>query len=466
VKKHHVLIPDFELTAMHPDGKPYGFNRGRRVFVSGGIPGEKLTISMEKRQTGYFMADIEKITAPSPFRTRPFCKHAGLCGGCNWQHIAYDHQLELKRGIISEALTRQGIDFTEIKPVIPSDQQIFYRNRIEYSFSATRWFYEEEGDVDDPVKRLAVGFNIESRADRVLDIEECFLQPEPSHHISRVAKEIAIKQELAFWNLKQKTGLLRNLEIRNNTHGDTMAIVGFVYDEPALIQDYLTELSSSFPALSGLFYTVLADPLKGINGTVLKFSGQNDFITEISSNQQFRIQPEGFYQTNPAQAAYIFHLIRNLAGAKPEDLVYDLYTGSGAIAITLATDAGRVVGIEGMPSAVEEANQNAKLNNIENCSFVCGDVLKTFTPAFCEQYGNPDIIILDPPRSGTLIEIKKTMLQAKPRSIIYVSCNPAALAKDLKMLTTEYVIDTIQPVDMFPHTHHIETVVKLNLKPQ
>jgi 23S rRNA (uracil1939-C5)-methyltransferase len=350
--------------------------------------------------------------------------------------------------------------------VVPSDQQIFYRNRIEYSFSATRWFYEEEGDVDDPVKRLAVGFNIESRADRVLDIEECFLQPEPSHHISRVAKEIAIKQELAFWNLKQKTGLLRNLEIRNNTHGDTIAIVGFVYDEPALIQDYLTELSSSFPALSGLFYTVLADPLKGINGTVLKFSGQNDFITEISSNQQFRIQPEGFYQTNPVQAANMFHLIRNLAGAKHDDLVYDLYTGSGAIAITLAADAGRVVGIEGMPSAVEEANQNAKLNNIENCYFVCGDVLKTFTPAFCEQYGKPDIIILDPPRSGTLIEIKKTMLQAKPRSIIYVSCNPAALAKDLKMLTSEYVIDTIQPVDMFPHTHHIETVVKLNLKPQ
>lgn len=445
---------------MHPDGKAYGFDRGRRVFVPGSIPGETLTIMMEKRQIGYFVAEIMLIEQASPNRIKPFCKHAGLCGGCNWQHIAYTHQLTLKSEIISEALDKQQIDFKLIEPVIPSPMQIQFRNRTEYTFSSSRWFYESEGKVIDPIGRLALGFNPEGMSERIIDIEECWLQPSPAHHFSRLAKELAILHQLEFWNPRLKTGLIRNLELKNNTANQWMLLVGFTQDDPRIGQ-YMNDLKDKLPKGVQLFYTILNDATKALGGEVAPFGQASSELLEFSGKLKFRIRPNGFYQTNPLQASILFKLVSELAAAKAEDIVYDLYTGAGTIALHVAHHANFVIGIEANEDSIEDANYNAQINGIANVRFVQGDVLATFTTGFIDSNPKPSIVILDPPRSGTLIEIKKTILYAQPHTIIYVSCNPAALAKDLKMLTTAYSIACIQPIDMFPHTHHIETVVKL-----
>lgn len=462
-KKHHVIIQGFKVVAMHPDGKAYGFDRGRRVFVSGGIPGETVTISMEKRQMGYFMAEILRIEQASPHRVIPFCKHAGLCGGCNWQHISYTHQLNLKNEIISEALIKQQIDFMIIEPATPSPFQIHFRNRTEYTFSTSRWFYESEGKITDPKDRLAVGFNPEGKADRVIDIEECWLQPDPAHQLSREAKQLAIAHQLEFWNPKQKTGLIRSIEFKNNTFNEWMCIIGFAYfDERIAI--YLTDLQGLFPANTLIYYTIFEDVAKAVGGTTKLFTNTNAEISEYSGKLKFRLHPDGFYQTNPLQAAKLFEIVYEFADPSPNDFVYDLYSGAGTIALHLAQTAKQVMGIEANQNSIEDAHYNALMNGIENVKFIQGDVLETFTIDFINAHPKPSIIILDPPRSGTLIEIKKSILYAKPQTIVYVSCNPAALAKDLKMLTTDYIIARIQPVDMFPHSHHIETVVKLTRK--
>lgn len=445
---------------MHPDGKAYGFDRGRRVFVPGSIPEELLTITMEKRQIGYFVAETICIEQASSFRTQPFCKHAGLCGGCNWQHISYDYQLRLKSEIIKEALIKQQIDFNIIEPVIPSPLTTHFRNRTEYSFSSSRWFYESEGKITDPLNRLALGFNPEGMNERIIDIEECWLQPPPAHHFSRLVKNLAILHQLEFWNPRLKTGIIRNLELKNNTANQWMLIVGFTVNDTRINQ-YLNDLKNNLPHETQLYYTILDDAAKAIGGEANSCTHTNYEVFEYSGNLKFRIRPDGFYQTNPLQAANLFKLVSKLAAAKPMDVVYDLYTGAGTIALHLAQQANFVLGIESNQKSIEDANYNAQLNGIANVRFIQGDVLETFTPSFIDSNPKPSIIILDPPRSGTLIEIKKTILYAQPHTIIYVSCNPAALAKDLKMLTTAYTTAHIQPIDMFPHSHHIETVVKL-----
>ncbi len=445
---------------MHPDGKAYGFDRGRRVFVPGSIPGETLTIMMEKRQIGYFVAEIKLIEQASPYRIKPFCKHAGLCGGCNWQHIAYTHQLNLKSEIISEALIKQQIDFKIIEPVVPSPLQIHFRNRTEYTFSSSRWFYESEGKVTDPLSRLALGFNPEGMPERIIDIDECWLQPHPAHNFSRLAKDLAIFHQLEFWNPRLKTGLIRNLELKNNTANQWMLLIGFTSMD-SRINLYLNDLQNKLPKETQLFYTILDYATKALGGEITPFTQTNAELLERSRNLQFRLRPSGFYQTNPLQASNLFKLVSELAAAQAKDVVYDLYTGAGTIALHVAKQANFVIGIEANENSIEDANYNAQINGILNVKFIQGDVLASFTTDFVDSNPKPSIVILDPPRSGTLIEIKKTILYAQPHTIIYVSCNPAALAKDLKMLTTAYSIACIQPIDMFPHSHHIETVVKL-----
>lgn len=459
------LATGLPITGLHPSGKAYGRFEGRRVFVNGAIPGETADVEITYGGHDYLTGEIKHLHKPHPARTSPVCRHAGICGGCAWQHIEYPHQLVLKHGLVSEALEHAGHYGLSVLPVIPSPSPFFYRNRLEYTFSATRWFYPGEGDIEDPAERLALGFHVEGMNERVADITECHLQPPPSHQISRQAKIRAVQAGIPFYNFKEGSGMLRNLEIRTTTAGQIWVALGFTKEPGEREFAFLKELTEVFTEVDGWLWSVLADARKALPSSDYQmYGGNGDDLKEEINGLTLKSGMGSFFQPNMLQAPRMFDLIRSLAGIAPGENVYDLYCGSGAIALHLATQAGKITGIEGSAKAVEEARENASLNGFEHCTFVCGDVLETFTPEFIASHGRPDVLILDPPRSGTLIEIKKHMLALQPRRIVYVSCNPQSLARDLKMLLNGYTVARIQPIDMFPQTPHVETIVVLDRK--
>ncbi|HOW31021.1 MAG TPA: 23S rRNA (uracil(1939)-C(5))-methyltransferase RlmD [Bacteroidales bacterium] len=451
-----------DLTGMHSGGRTFGFVGGKRIYADYGIPGEKVNIAGVQKQCDFLKGIVSDVIHPDANRVEPLCKHFGICGGCSWQHLSYEGQLEWKRQLVINALNKYEIQSPEIPAVIASPQQQFYRHRLEYAFSNRRWYYEGEGRIDDPQKRLALGFHPTDNPAKVVDIEECYLQQEPGRKIYECVKEFTLQNGFSYYDPREKTGLMRSIAIRTTTTGEVMVIIIFGEDKPELRNLLIENLLKEVPVITSVYYGVsssIEDTYNDIE--LLCCDGTKPTISEKVNSLTFSMSPRSFYQPNPEQAGKIFETISNLAGLQGDEMVVDLYSGIGTVALTLAAKCRKVIGIEGSPEASHDAVQNARLNGITNEEFINGDCLETFNESFLENYGNPDVVLLDPPRSGTLIEIKKTILRAQPRKIIYLSCNPLSLAFDLKMLTQGYSITHIQPFDQFPHTHHVETLVVL-----
>lgn len=465
LKKKHLKA--VRALGIHPEGRAWvsttGGAMGRRVYIPGSIPGEVYDV-VYTASGDYLSGTIQQIIQVSEMRTNPFCRHFGLCGGCTWQHISYQAQLDLKVQILKDSLLRAGLEIPERIDSIASPEEIFFRNRIEYAFSDTRWFYENEGSVSEPEERIGLGFQPDGISGRIIHINECFLQAYPSRQIAELFFEKLKSRATDFWNFKTSTGIFRNLEIRSTTAGDFLVVLGVTDGNVPIANRLLEEMCLNLPENIQLAANVLSNATKALPGAEWHFVRGDGFLYEKSGAYTFRFGPESFYQTNPKQANQLFEYVSTIAEVKAGEVVYDLYSGIGTLGTRLSENAFKVIGIEGNQSAVIDAEYNAVLNGTLNMKHFCGDVLKTFNIDFMELHGYPDVIVLDPPRSGTLIEINKNIILSGASRLIYVSCNPLALARDLKLLCEAYDITKIRVFDMFPHTAHLETVVLLKRK--
>lgn len=442
------------------------------IFVPFVVPGDVIDIQVIRKKRSFCEGKVTKIHTFSLRRAEPFCDHFGICGGCKWQHVKYEDQLFYKQKQVEDSLVRIGkISAPEILPIIASEKKQYYRNKLEYTFSNRRWLTESDVKGEVPEKEMnALGFHIPGLFDKVLDIRKCYLQGDPSNDIRLFVRNYALSNNLSFYDVRNWTGLLRNIIIRNTSTGDLMVIVVFREELPEVILPMLNAIINEFPVITSLFYVI--NPKKNDTLGDLEFrhfSGLT-YMTESmpsfkggQSNVIFRIGPASFYQTNSYQAVNLYQTTASFAGLTGTETVYDLYTGTGTIANFIATSAGTVVGIESVAPAIADARINSQLNGFKNTRFFAGEAEKILTPEFILENGSPEIIITDPPRSGMHEKVIRMILEIKPRRIVYVSCNPATQARDLLILSEAYRHIKSQPVDMFPHTQHVENVALLEL---
>lgn len=455
-KQQKILRDPVLLQGIHSSGRCTAQVNGKKVFLEGGIPGETVTYTLERHKQRFRAGKTEEVILSSPARTVPFCRHYESCGGCDWQHIRYETQLDLKHRILEEALEKYGIACPTIPPVIGSPRLTHYRHRMEYAFSARARHEESTAGIS------ALGFHKTGAPDTVTAIRECSLQADPSREICDFIEKLALRENLPFYDPVSQSGLLRSLAIRVGLAGDIMMTFGFAAEPGREVLRLLSTAGCAFPEIKSLCYTIHLSPSHSqMQGPILPLPGYPDAIMEKLNGLQFNVHASSFFQPNAAQAARIFSTIREWAVLTGTERVIDLYTGTGTIALHLAHSAGHVTGIEGSERAIADATENARMNRMDNTTFLTGDILHTFKPAFLEKHGKPGLIVLDPPRSGTLIEIKKTINASGAEKVIYLSCNPVSLAFDLKQLTEVYRVTRIQPFDMLPQTHHLETLVML-----
>lgn len=434
------------LDSIHSSGKCLAMTQGKNVFLDYGIPGEEVMFITHRRKQGFRSGSVTNVISPSPCRIPPFCLHHDTCGGCPWQHIEYDHQLRLKHDILTAALKKYEIEVPEVPLVIPSPRLHFYRHRVEYAFSAP--------DL--------LGFHNSNDSSKIQHISECYLQPRISRAICDFIIDFSEEHRLELYDSRNNSGFLRSLSIRINMQGEILVVIGLHDDIPEYSDLLLHNLKNKFSQIVSVNHTVHLSPSHSqMQGEIVPACGTLPYIYEKAGEFIFRVHASAFFQPNAWQAENIFSTIREWAGLSGTENVVDLYSGVGTISQFLAGKAAHVLGIEGSAQAVEDAKASALLNNTANTEFIQGDILKTFTPEFLSKREKPDVIVLDPPRSGTLIEIKKTINQSGASKVIYLSCNPVSLAFDLKQLTEAYRVTRIQPFDMIPHTHHLETLVML-----
>ena len=439
---------------------------GQVVFVDNAIPGDIVDVQTYKKRRRFYQAKPIAFVTESPFRTQPKCEHFGTCGGCKWQNMDYEKQLEFKQKSVVDNLLKIGhLDLPEVTPIKASEDIYFYRNKMEFSFSNNRWLTQEEIDSGVDYKhKNALGFHIPGMWDKILDLNNCYLQQDPSNAIRNTIKEFAIENGLSFFDVRKQEGLLRTLMIRTTSIGDVMVMIQFYKDDKEKRELLLNHIKASFPGITSLQYVINQKANDTIyDQKVICYHGQ-DFITEKMEDLEFRIDAKSFYQTNSKQAFELYKITRDFADLKSSDVVYDLYTGTGTIAQFVARRVKKVVGIEAVPEAIEKAKTNAMHNSILNCTFTVGDMKKVFTRDFINQHGRPDVVITDPPRDGMHKDVVGMLLKLKAKRIVYVSCNSATQARDLEMLKEAYHITKVRPVDMFPQTHHVENVVCLELK--
>ena len=461
-------LPSFQqatIVDIASDGKSIAKSDGAVVFVGKGVPGDIVDIKVVKKRKNYMEGVITKFHEYSPDRIEGFCEHFGTCGGCKWQFLTYEKQLFYKQKHVVDALTRIGkVELPECQPILPSKETTYYRNKLEFTFTNTRWLTQEEISQDAVADRRGVGFHIPGKFDKVLDIEHCHLQANPSNQIRNGIKTFAREKNWDFFDLVQKEGFFRNIVIRTAVSGDIMVILIVGNNDQDKIKEACEFLKNEFPQITSLNYVVntkLNDSYSDLE--VISYAGE-PYIIETMEGLKFRVGPKSFYQTNATQAYELYKITRDFAGLTGEEVVYDLYTGTGTIAQFVATKAKSVVGIEYVPSAIEDAKKNAALNEINNAKFFAGDMKDLLTDEFIQAHGQPDVIITDPPRAGMHESVVRTILKANPKRIVYVSCNPSTQARDLAWLDEKYAVKAIRPVDMFPHTHHVENVVLLELK--
>ncbi len=436
---------------------------GRVIFLTNTVPGDIVDVETYKKRKNYYEGKAIYFHEYSNKRTKPLCQHFGVCGGCKWQNMAYEHQLYYKQKEVENNLTRLGgLTLPEVFPIKASKKQYYYRNKMEFSFSDSRWITQEELESNTEITdKNALGFHIPGKWDKVLDIKECHLQENPSNAIRLAVRNFAVANNMTFFNTKTQTGFLRSLLIRTTTTGQIMVLIQFREENHSLQTKLLDYIKTTFPEITSLLYVInnkANDTLYDLD--VICYHG-NDYIVEEMEGLKFKINAKSFYQTNPEQAIELYKITRDFAGLTGNELVYDLYTGTGTIAQFVAKKAKKVVGVEAVPEAIEAAKQNAKENNITNVDFFVGDMKTVFNTDFIEANGKPDVVITDPPRDGMHKDVVKQLLWLKPKKIVYVSCNSATQARDLALLKETYKITKVQPVDMFPQTYHVENVVLL-----
>lgn len=462
-RKPYPLIEGLRITDVAAEGNALGRYDDMVVFVPYGAPGDVADVQLTKKRKSYAEGRIVRLTEPSELREEPRCSHFGVCGGCRWQHLPYDVQLACKQQQVTDALQRIAkVELPEITPIKGSQNIWEYRNKMEYTFSNRKWLTKEQLESDEVIDdRDGAGFHISGAFDKVLDIDRCWLQDDLSNRLRKFIKHYGIGHGLTFYDLRANQGLLRTLMVRIASTGEVMAVVCFGADEPENIAALLDAVRKEFPEITSLLYVInlkLNDTITDQN--VMLHSGR-EYIEEEMEGLRFRIGPKSFYQTNSRQAYELYKVARDFAGLTGDELVYDLYTGTGTIANFVSRNARRVIGIEYVPEAIEDAKVNAAVNGIENAEFYAGDMKDVLTDGFIEQHGKPDVMIVDPPRAGMHDDVVKVILNAAPRRIVYVSCNPATQARDIALLDAKYRVTAVQPVDMFPHTHHVENVVRL-----
>lgn len=435
----------------------------RVVFVEGNVaPQDIVDVEIYKKKSNYWFGKALQVYQASPFRAEPFCKHYGVCGGCKWQHLAYHKQLEQKQQEVIDALERIAkVSFPEVKPIIASEKTQFYRNKLEFTFSNSRWLTAEEIASQANFEKNALGFHIPGRFDKIVDIEICYLQEDISNQIRLALKNFALQKGFSFYDLKNQQGFLRNLVIRTANTGELMVLVIFAENQTENIEQTMSFLQKTFPQISALLYIINTKRNDSYHDQeVYTFAGKT-YITATMEHLQFRIGAKSFYQTNSEQAYQLYKVAREFAKLQGNEIVYDLYTGTGTIANFVAHQAQKVVGIEYVPEAIADAKINSEINGIKNTAFFAGDMKDVLTSTFFREHGKPDIIITDPPRAGMHESVVKAILEAMPEKIIYVSCNPATQARDVALLDEKYEITAVQPVDMFPHTYHVENVLEM-----
>lgn len=462
-RKDYPLMEGVEISGLAAEGNSIARINDMVVFIPYGAPGDIADVQITKKRKNYAEGRIVSLVKPSDDRVAPVCSHFGICGGCRWQHIPYSMQLEMKHKVVEDALTRIAkIELPVIRPVLGSAHIWEYRNKMEYTFSNKRWLTSAQmasGEVFD--NRDGAGFHIPGAFDKVLDIDRCYLQDDLSNRIRRFVKDFGKANGLSFYDLRENHGLLRTMMVRIASTGEIMLVMSFGEDDPESIDKVMGAIKENFPEITSLLYVVnlkLNDTIG--DQEIITYSGK-DFITEEMEGLKFRVGPKSFYQTNSLQAYELYKVARDFATLTGKELVYDLYTGTGTIANFVSRKAREVIGIEYVPEAIEDAKINSEINGITNTRFYAGDMKDVLTPEFIARHGRPDVMIVDPPRAGMHEDVVKVILEAAPDRIVYVSCNPATQARDLAMLDSIYRVDAVQPVDMFPHTHHVENVVRL-----
>ncbi len=436
---------------------------GKVIFLTNAVPGDVVDIQTTKRRKSFYEGSAIVFHKQSDKRTEPACEHFGTCGGCKWQFMGYEHQLTYKQNEVVNNLTRLGkIELPEVSPILRSEDQFFYRNKMEFSFSNNRWLTLDEIQSESEIEnRNALGFHMPGMWDKILDINKCHLQKDPSNAIRNKVNAFATEHKLPFFNLRKQEGFLRTLMIRNSSIGEIMVLVQFFKEDlenRTLLLDYI---ASEFPEITSLQYVVNPKGNDTIyDQEVICYKGK-DYIEEEMEGLRFRINAKSFYQTNSKQAYELYKITRDFANLTGNELVYDLYTGTGTIAQFVAKNAKKVIGVEAVPEAIEDAKLNAKRNTIDNVEFYVGDMKKVFTKDFIDQHGQPEVVITDPPRDGMHKDVITQLLNISPQKIVYVSCNSATQARDLALLDEMYKVTKVQPVDMFPQTYHVENVVLL-----
>lgn len=463
-KKVDILIENAVIEAVAAEGKALTHYEGIVVFVEFAVPGDVVDIRVTKKKKNHWEGFVSRMVKPSENRLEPFCPHFGVCGGCKWQPLPYEMQLAAKQQQVYDQLVRIGhLDIPEISPILGSEKTEYYRNKLEFTFSNRRWEKKplEEGENAKP----GLGFHVGKYFDKVLDIEDCHLQADPSNAIRNFIRSYALEKGLSFYNIRENRGYLRNIIIRSTQAGNIMLIVVISDDdEPAKREELLDSISKEFPQISSLYYVINSKLNDSISDLQPALYRGNDAIYEEMEGLHFKIGPKSFYQTNSRQAYRLYSVTREFAGLTGNEVVYDLYTGTGTIAQFVSGKASKVIGIEYVPEAIEDAVLNAANNGITNCEFFAGDMKDILTADFIGEHGKPDVIILDPPRAGIHPDVASVILETAPSRMVYVSCNPASQARDLAILSQKYTIEAVQPVDMFPHTQHVENVCKLKLK--
>ena len=465
-KKELPLLEKVTITDVAAEGKALAKVNDLVIFVPYVVPGDVVDLQIKRKKNHYAEAVAVKFHEYSPERAEPFCQHYGVCGGCKWQCLSYENQIKYKQKQVFDNLTRIGkVDLPEFMPILGSEKTRFYRNKLEFTFSNKRWLTEEEVKEDVKYDQMnAVGFHIPGAFDKVLAIEKCWLQDDISNQIRNAIRDYAYAHELEFFNLRTQEGMLRNLMVRTSSTGELMVLLQckIVNDtQLAQMKELLQYVGDTFPQITSLLYVInnkCNDTIGDLDVEVFK---GNDHIYEEMEGLRFKVGPKSFYQTNSEQAYNLYKVARDFAGLTGNELVYDLYTGTGTIANFVARRARKVVGIEYVPEAIEDAKVNSQINGIENTLFYAGDMKDILTQDFINEHGRPDVIITDPPRAGMHNDVIDVLLFAEPRRIVYVSCNPATQARDLQLLDAKYKVTAVQPVDMFPHTHHVENVVLL-----
>lgn len=465
-KKELPLLEKVTITDVAAEGKAVAKVNELVIFVPYVVPGDVVDLQVKRKKNHYAEAVAVKFHEKSPLRTEPFCSHFGVCGGCKWQCLSYEEQLKYKQKQVFDNLTRIGkVELPEFRPILGSEKTRFYRNKLEFTFSNKRWLTEEEVKQDVKYDQMnAVGFHIPGAFDKVLAIDKCWLQDDISNQIRNAVRDYAYAHNFPFFDLRTQEGLLRNIMIRTSSTGELMVVLQCkVTDDEGRrkMEEILQFMADSFPQITSLMYVInnkCNDTIGDLDVEVFK---GNDHIFEEMEGLRFKVGPKSFYQTNSEQAYNLYKVARGFAGLTGNELVYDLYTGTGTIANFVARQARKVVGIEYVPEAIEDAKVNSALNGIDNTLFYAGDMKDILTNDFIAEHGRPDVIITDPPRAGMHNDVIDVILAAEPKRIVYVSCNPATQARDLQLLDGKYKVTAVQPVDMFPHTHHVENVVQL-----